>query len=338
MIRVGVVGCGFWARYQIAAWQEVPGVGVIALTSLVRADAEAVPGNYSIYESASDLAASGTVDLIDIIASAQSHRKIVEELAQFKVPIICQKPMAESLPDCRAMVEACEREGTWFAIHENWRYQAPFLELHRRLVAHEIGTVFRARLSFCCSFPVYTNQPALARARRFILSDVGSHVLDVVRHLFGEALRVTCLTQRINPDIAGEDVATVLIETDKGVTVTVELSYASPLEREKFPETRALVEGTLGSICLERDSELRIYRNEAVEVLQVSSPHYKWANPEYALVHASIVQCHTALVEACQNQVSAPTSGQDNLKTMALLEACYASAERRRTIEMSEFV
>ncbi len=303
-----------------------------ALTSLVLADAEAVPGDFLIFESAQDLASSGSVDLIDIIASASAHRQLVEELAPFQIPLICQKPMAESFEDCNAMVESCKRAGTWFAIHENWRYQAPFLEIQRRLVGREIGQVFRARLSFCCSFPVYANQPALARAERFILSDVGSHVLDVVRHFFGEAVCVSCLTQRINPTIAGEDLATVLIQTDRDVTVTVELSYASPLEGEKFPETRALIEGTLGSMRLDKNSELRIYREDCVEVFPALSPAYAWADPDYALVHASIVECHASLVAALSEQFAAPTSGQDNLKTMALVEACYASAKEGTTV------
>ena len=61
------------------------------------------------------------------------------------------------------------------------------------------------------SFPVFKNQPLGAELEQFIFTDLGSHTLDVARCLFGEAKRLNCHAHRANPNIQGEDVATILV-------------------------------------------------------------------------------------------------------------------------------
>jgi predicted dehydrogenase len=160
------------------------------------------------------------------------------------VAVICQKPMAPDLATARRLVALSREKGVPFYIHENFRWQAPIRRLKAILDAGEIGPVFKARVSFCSAFPVFDNQPFLAELDQFILTDIGSHVLDIVRYLFGEAKTLHCLTRRVNPKIKGEDVANVLLEMTGGVHCYTEMSYASLLERETFPQTLVLAEGT----------------------------------------------------------------------------------------------
>src|SRR4029077_17206851 len=102
--------------------------------------------------------------------------------------------------------------------------------LKKVLESGAIGKSFRAHIDFSSSFPVFENQPFLRELDKFILSDWGVPILDVVRFLFGEAEWLLCRVQRVNPTIHGEDVATVLLQMKSGMTVTCTLSYASRLE------------------------------------------------------------------------------------------------------------
>jgi len=94
--------------------------------------------------------------------------------------------MAPSLADAEAMLRACRNAAVPLLIHENWRWQTPIRHVKDELASGRIGTPFRARIDFCTSFPVFDNQPFLKDADRFILADIGSHILDVARFLFGE--------------------------------------------------------------------------------------------------------------------------------------------------------
>ena len=136
-----------------------------------------------------------------------------------------------------------------------------------------IGTPFRARLHFCSSFPVFDNQPFLKELEQFILTDIGSHILDTSRFLFGEASTLYCQTHRIHSDIRGEDVATVMM-TMGGVTVTCEMSYASRTEHERFPETYIYVEGEKGSLELGPDYWLRVTTEAGTCAKRCPPPRY----------------------------------------------------------------
>src|SRR5690606_31804952 len=142
------------------------------------------------------------------------------------------KPMAPALAEAEAMVATCRQAGVPFFIHENWRWQTPIRRFHQLLNDGRIGAPFRARIHYASSFPVFANQPFLAELDQFILPDIGSQILDVARFLFGEANSLYCQTHHVFRDlkgeaVRGEDVATVIMATDRGLTVTCEMSYAS---------------------------------------------------------------------------------------------------------------
>ena len=96
------------------------------------------------------------------------------------------------------------------------------------------------------------NQPYLAEEERFILLDLGIHVLDVARVFLGEADRLYCQAQSIRPGIRGEDMATMMLHHRSGATSVVDCSYASRLDPDPFPETLLHLEGTRGSLVLAR--------------------------------------------------------------------------------------
>jgi predicted dehydrogenase len=271
---------------------------------------------------------------VDIVTDVESHASFVQLAAKHEIPAICQKPMAGDLATARQMVDVCEKAGVPLLIHENWRWQRPFREIKAVLDSGVIGTVFRARIDYSNSFPVFENQPFLRGLEQFILTDIGSHILDTARFLFGEARRLYCETHRVHQDIKGEDVATVMMNMS-GATVTCNMSYASRVEHDRFPETFVFIEGSAGSLELGPDHWVRVTTAEGTHSRRVPPPHYPWADPRYALVHSSIVACHGNLLRSLQTRAPAETSGADNLRTMELVFASYDSAREHRTIELN---
>ena len=181
-LRYAVIGTGFWSHYQIAAWNELEGVKLVAVYNRTRAKAEAIAKKFGIagvYTSVEQLLAKESLDFIDIISSVDSHRPFTETVAANGIDVICQKPMASTLLDAKEMVLACQHHGVKFFIHENFRFQLPIRRLKQAIDSGVIGKAFKARVSFCSAFPVFDNQPFLAELEHFILTDIGSHVLDI---------------------------------------------------------------------------------------------------------------------------------------------------------------
>ncbi len=341
-LRFAIFGAGFWVRYQLAGWREVGGVECAAIYNRTRAKAEALAqdlGIPAVYDDPEQLLRDVQPDFVDNITEVGGHKPLSLLCARHRIPCICQKPMASSLQDAREMVRAFQKARTPFYIHENWRWQAPMMALRKLLASGVIGTPFRARLSMISGFDCWANQPALAELEDFILMDLGTHILDVARVLFGAATSVYCLTQRtLAPKVKGENVATLLLSMGPARTsVTVEMAYArTPLEpsvRECFPQTLAFIEGPKGSIELSADYVLRLTTLAGTKITRHAPPRYAWANPAYDIAHASIVPCHTNLLEALRGNAPGETSGDDNLQTLELVFGAYASAKRNAVVQ-----
>lgn len=337
-LRYAVLGCGFWSQFQIAAWEEVGGVELVALYNRTKSRALAMGERFGVaaqhvYDEAEALMGREDLDFVDIITDVDSHCRFVELAAAHRVPVICQKPMAPDLVTAQRMVTACREAGVSFMVHENWRWQRPMRELKAALRDPGMGRPFRGRVSFLSSFPVFDNQPFLRELEQFIITDIGSHILDTARFLFGDAGEMYCRTRRVNPGIRGEDVATVVMQMGDECTVTCEMSYASTVEHDRFPETYVFVECDGGSIELGPDFWLRITTPDTGTVSRRCPPsHYGWADPEYDVVHESIVACNRDLLRALQKGDTPETSADDNLRTVQLVFGAYQSAAEGRLI------
>jgi len=334
-LRFAIIGTGFWARYQLAAWRELPGVRCVALCNRTRPKAELLAKEFgvaTVYDDAEELLQHEQLDFVDIITDAGTHEQFVALAARHGIPVICQKPMAPDLAAARRMVETCRRHGVPLFIHENWRWQAPIRAFQEVLGSGRLGKIIRGRIDYAHSFPVFENQPFLKELEQFILTDIGTHILDVARFLWGEATELYCQTRRIHPDIKGEDVATVMMRMTDDVTVTVNLSYASRWEFDRFPETLIYVEGSDGGASLGLDGVVTVFTRDGAEPYRIQPKQYAWADPAYLLVHASIVDCHRNLLGALRGEHSAETNGDDNLRTLELVFAAYESAASGKAI------
>ncbi len=338
-LRFATVGAGFWAHYQLAAWQELPGVQCIALCDRDRARAEklaASRGVPSVYTDVAQMIERERPDFLDIVTDVASHVPLVKLAAGMKVPVICQKPMALTQDECEDLVATCRSAGVPFAIHENWRWQATLRRVKELLVDGVIGTPFRCRIDMISGFDVFANQPNLRTEARFILADMGCHLFDLARSYFGEASTVYCRTARVRPDIQGEDVATAVLgmNGDK-TTVVVNMGYAgTPLEHECFPETLVFVEGDRGSIEVTPGCRVRVTTQPGTHVTHVRPPKFSWADPEYAVVQASMVACQTDLVHSLVSGIPSETDAVDNLRTMRLVFAAYDSAQGGQVVRV----
>lgn len=328
-------GAGFWARYQLAGWREVGGCDCVAIYNRTVSKAQSLARDFGVpssYGDAEELLEREKPDFIDVVTDVDHHEVFVRKAAERGLPVVCQKPMAPTLKSAEAMVTVCSVARIPFFVNENWRWQTPIRRLKAILDSGQIGIPFRARLDMISGFPVFRNQPFLAELEQFILTDLGSHILDVARFMFGEAKSLYCLTQRVLPGIKGENVATVLLKMGGKTTVTVNLAYAeNPLERECFPQTLIFVEGEKGSAELTNDYWIRVTTEQGTLAKRYPPPRYSWADPAYDVVHSSIVPCQANILEGLKGGKT-ETTGEDNLKTVRLVFASYDSASSGQAI------
>jgi D-apiose dehydrogenase len=336
-LKFALFGTGFWSRYQLGGWYQTDLVECVAVYNRTKSRAEAVAKEFGIarvYDNAEELLANEKLDFVDICTNVETHAPFTKMAAELGLPIVCQKPMATTLNEARDMLSFCQQKGVALFINENWRWQYPIRQFKAQLTKGNIGRIFRARIDYRNSFAVFDNQPFLKELEQFILTDIGTHILDVARFLFGEATSLYAQTTRVHPDIKGEDVASVMMHMGQGVTVNCDMSYASPREQDRFPETYIEVEGEHGFLELAPDYWIReTLKGAGTSISRHKPPRYTWADPTYDLVHSSIYPCQLNLAHALLGREPAETTAEDNLKTLQLVFASYESARLGQVIQ-----
>lgn len=339
--RFAVFGCGFWSKFQIGAWSEIEGVELVALYNRTLSKARTLAEYFhvpAVYDDPEELLRQEKPDFVEIITDVDTHAYFTELAVQYGVKhIICQKPMAPSFETARHMVELCGKAGTRLYIHENYRWQAPIRRFRQLMDSGVIGRPFKARVSFLSGFPVFDNQPFLAELDKFILTDMGSHILDVTRYLFGEAKTLWCHTLSVNPGIKGEDVATVMLSMKNGMPVYCEMSYASVVEHDSFSTVFILVEGEKGSLGLGPGFEIRTTTRNGTVAEKVTFPDYSWADPHYIVNHESGIPINRNILSDITGTGKAENTGKDNFETVKLVWASYESAVTHKLVDLDDF-
>lgn len=340
-LKFAVLGCGFWSKFQIGAWSELDGVDLVAVYNRTLSKAQKIAEEFNVprvYDNPEDLFKNEKLDFVDIITDVDTHALFVEMAVKQGVKnIICQKPMAPDFETAKRMVDLCKQNGTNLFIHENYRWQAPVRRFKQIIDSGVIGKPFKAKVTFLSGFPVFDNQPFLKELDHFILTDMGSHILDVCRYLFGECNELWCRTSAITRGIKGEDVAVLLMEMKNSMSVYAEMSYASIVEHDTFSTLHILVEGEKGSVFLGPEFEIRTTTRKGTITETVKFPSYKWADPDYIVNHESGIHINRNILQAINGTAKAENTGADNLETVRLIWAAYDSAASGKKIRINEF-
>lgn len=338
-MKGALVGCGFFAQNQLHAWSQIAGGDIVALCDQDAARLAATAERFAIartYRDAGAMLKAEQLDFVDIATTVSSHRPLVEMAAAAGLHVICQKPFAATMADARAMVEAAETARRVLMVHENFRWQSAVRRAIEAVRQGAIGAPFFGRISFRSGYDVFSGQPYLAEGERFIIEDLGIHILDIARAFFGDVERLSATTRRVNPKIRGEDVATMLLQHSQGTTSVVDCSYATRREPETFPQTLVEIDGTEGTLRLDAGYRLTVQARGGETASDVEPPLLSWAEKPWHNIQESVKIIQKHFVDCIAAGQEPETSGRDNLKTLALVEAAYRSAATGQTVRPAD--
>lgn len=336
-----LIGCGFFARNHMHAWNRTPGVKIVAVCDRDRAKVETYQRDFGVeqgFTDAAEMLAAVRPDFADVATTVETHRPLVELCLAHGALTICQKPFAQTYADGLAMVNAAKAAERPLIIHENFRWQMPFRRLAVGIAAGEIGAPRFLRLSFRHGFDVYANQPYLTEVKDLALMDVGLHLFDVARFLMGDVRSVSCVTQRLSPRVKGEDAFVALLSHASGAVTSIECSFDSRFGEERFPQTLAQVEGESGTFELLPDYTLCRHGPDGVTPEHVDPPVPVWGDRPWHIVQDSVAAFQAHVAEVLAGRALPQPSGAHNLQTLALTLAAYRSAARDETVDIAAFV
>ncbi len=324
-----LIGCGYVSKIQLEAWSRIQGAEIVCLSSRNRGKAEKraaefrIEGVYTDYVAMMD---SGLLDFVDIATQPPPHVEIVSEAAKRGLQVLCQKPAAGTLAELRQMIRVCSDAGVALMVNENCRFQPWFRKMKELMDGGAIGRPFYAsmysRWRGSCMETKFAGQPYFAEMPRLVIYELGVHYLDTLRYLFGEPMSVYAQSQRINQEIAGEELGVVLLRIGD-LHAVVDMSWASvpSYDIEGGGSWGAFkIEGEKGTLYSRKDGLLRQISDDGEEQFQFP--------PDAVMSGYQAAQQH--FIDCLRSGVEPETSGRQTLKTMELVFGAYHSAAVNR--------
>ena len=207
-VRVGVIGCGFMGLTHLKAYRQVPGAEIAAICDAFRlppnGDFGAIAGNLgdgqalkldmSVVKGFSDyreMLADPSIDLVDICVHTQLHPEIAIAALAAGKSVVCEKPMARTSAEARAMVQAAAGSRGFLLPAMCIRFWPEWAWLKQAIAAGTYGRVLAARFRRVAEPPGWSKGVFLDGAKSGgALLDLHIHDTDFVQHCFGRPLSV----------------------------------------------------------------------------------------------------------------------------------------------------
>jgi predicted dehydrogenase len=347
-VPIGCIGAGFiMADCHLVAYREA-GFNPVAISSRDASKAKSVAERHGIArtcESYEALLDDPEIEVVDIAVPPDIQLEIVRAAVERNDHIrgiLAQKPLGVDYAQAVEIVELCEQAGITLAVNQNMRYDQSIRacrDLLNRGVLGEpvLGTIDMRAIPHWMPW-----QPRLGWVTLRIMS---IHHLDVFRFLFGDPQRVFCST-RPDPRTAAK------FEHSDGICLYI-LEYESGLRASACDDvwTGPALEGSESDIGI----NWRVEGTEGLARGTIGWPSYPartpstldftttqrpgyWFQPRWKDVWFpdAFVGPMAQLLVALETNAEPEINGRDNLRTMALVEACYRSAAEHRAVEIGE--
>jgi len=324
-LRVGLVGAGDISQYHLAAWRKDARVEVVAVCDRDEARARARAAAFAIrgvYADAAAMFAGEKLDAVDIATWRDTHAELALLAAAHGVHVLCQKPLAPTLAEAKALAAGVAGR-VRLMVHENRRFAPHFRAIRRWIDDGRVGPVRQCVLTMHRSGflkdangrrPAVVRAPFMAREKRLMIAETLIHQLDVLRFLLGPLSMVAARTLNTEPDMPGETLATLMLETPAGAPVVVAGSFVAPGFGSAVSDRLEII-GTRASVILhEGGIELR---GETSERAAVDFKAAYQACFDAAIAH---------FIDRLLSGLPFETGPDDNLQTLKLVEDAYALA------------
>jgi predicted dehydrogenase len=332
---IGIVGLGGIAGQHLKAYQA-RGLPVVAGADPDPRAREVRASEYGIsavYESVTELVADPRVRVVDVTAPhyLRIREPIFQAAAEAGKAIFCQKPLAETLEEARTLVRIADSGGVPLMVNQNSLFAPGFLALEPYL-----------RDDAWVGMPYYfqvenrdwmdpSRHPWYGKSHRWVTANMGIHHYALIRHWFGDADSVYALFCKdpSQTGAEGETLSVLSVKFRNGVSGVVINNWcyrgdrprAHAREEVVIQGTRGAITGDAEGICVTTagDHSARIYP----EIRGAWFPDAFGASMNHFL-------------EALDTGRPYLCSGHDNLKTVAIAEAAYLSAEHSREVKLAE--
>ena len=332
MIKIGILSFAHHhGETYIANLRQMEGVELLGVVDddPMRGQRVAAQNHTRYFHSYEDLFAAKP-DGVIICTENNRHRQFVEMAASRGVHVLCEKPIATTLEDARAIVDACEKAGVILMTAFPMRFSAPLLEIKSRLDKGDFGDIYCFNATNQGELPTkhraWFVDPELAGGGAIM--DHTVHLVDIMRWFTGS--EVETMYARSNKifhagEVKVETGALEMLTFQNGVFATIDASWSRPQYWPTWGGLTFEMVTQRGAVVVDAFRQnLNVYRHE----WQRSN----WAYWGSDMNHAMLNDFAAAIRENRPPRVT----GLDGLRAVEATLAAYESDRTGKTVQVEK--
>ena len=325
-LRFGIIGIGDIVTGTIApAIAAEPQASLVAAVSRDQGRADAFGEQFGLDFVTTDydaMLARPDVDAVFIATPNALHAEEAIAAAKAGKHVFCDKPLATSVADAQAVIQACDEASVTLGLNFHYRH-LPWVEEVRRTISDgTIGDVQTIEVDVGSGTRNYTNwriDPAMAGIGS--VYNVGVHMLDVLTVILdAEPVEVSAMFDEVPASGKVEMQALILIKFDNGT-----LAYANCNERTAYPRNTITVQGSKGRLI---GDNMTRSREEGTLHLATADTQSSTSFPPPGAHQLCVSQFTRAVLTGTPPRAT----GQDGLRSMQLCDAIRRSVVERRHV------
>ena len=195
-MKVGVIGCGTIARKRHAVeYMANPDVTIGGFYDLASKRADDMVKDFGgrVYQSEQEMLDDPEIDAVSVCAANAFHADLTIRALNSGKHVLCEKPMAITLEDCEAMLDAAKKTGKRLLIDQNQRLTPVHVKAKQILDSGELGKVITFSSTFGHKGPEMWSVEKSKDTWFFkkstaafgSMADLGIHKIDLLRYLIG---------------------------------------------------------------------------------------------------------------------------------------------------------
>ena len=330
-MKVIQLGVGGFGRRWLPALNSSPDVEVVALVDVNQEALTAACTNWAFdpgicYPSLTEALENIKAEFLVCVSPPDYHREHAVAAMEAGLHVLCEKPMANNMVDCKAMLAASRETGQTLAISQNYRYRSDTWTMANMVQNGRIGPVGQVKLDFYKgiffgedNFRTHMPYPTII--------DMSIHHFDLLRFITGlEAVSVR--GEAWNPSWslnAGDTSNSLTFTMNNGARLVYNASWCA---QGDFCNWNGdwLIEGDAGSIVYTKgaitlnqtDTLYKISETETTPPIEMPLSDQEWMLSHF--------------IESIQTNQKPQTNATDNIRSIAMVFAAVTAVQTGESV------
>lgn len=340
MINFALVGCGRISKRhsELLGENQIAGAQLVAVCDKIVSKAQVIADKYSIpvYSCLHDMMKAEKIDVVVVLTESGLHAQHTIELAPYGAHVVVEKPMALTLDDADAMIEACDKHGVKLFVVKQNRFNVPIVQLRKALDQGRFGKLIMGTVRVrWCRPQAYYDQDSWRGTWAYdggVLTNQASHHIDLLEWMMGDVDSVFAKSKHALADIEAEDTAVVILKFRNGALGVIEATTAI---RPKDLEGSISILGETGSVEVGgfAVNEMKTWNfsatldgdSDVIEKYSVNPPNV------YGFGHQAYYE---HVVDCLDNDTAQLVDGLQGRKSLELINAIYESIETGKEVAL----